>query len=164
MTEVYIGLGSNLGHRLENVEQAVAEIAELPQTRVTAASSAYLTPPWGNLDQDAFVNQVIAIETGLKPLTLLRELQQIEIKMGRQPEKKWGPRVIDLDILWYGGQQIQLPELQIPHPYLRERLFVLIPLEEVNPELILPEDGMTVKEVLFRVLGREKNTEIKKCK
>lgn len=164
MTEVYIGLGSNLGHRLENVEQAVAEIAALPQTGVTAVSSPYLTPPWGNLDQDAFVNQVIAIETGLGPLALLRKLQQIEIKMGRQPGKKWGPRVIDLDILWYGGEQIQLPELQIPHPYLRKRLFVLIPLEEVNPELILPEDGMTVKEVLIRVLGREKNTEIKKCK
>lgn len=164
MTEAYIGLGSNLGRRLENVEQGAAEIAALPQTRVTAASSLYLTPPWGNLDQDDFVNQVVAIETGLEPLVLLRKLQQIEIKMGRQSGKKWGPRVIDLDILWYGGEQIQLPELQIPHPYLRERLFVLIPLEEVNPELILPEDGMTVKEVLFRVLGREKNTEITKCK
>ncbi|HCF51399.1 MAG TPA: 2-amino-4-hydroxy-6-hydroxymethyldihydropteridine diphosphokinase, partial [Syntrophomonas sp.] len=84
-----------------------------------------------------------------------------EIKMGRQAGEKWGPRVIDLDILWYGGEQIHLPQLHIPHPYLRERLFVLIPLEEVNSELILPEDGMTVKEVLTRVLGRE-DCEIKK--
>lgn len=163
MTEAYIGLGSNLGARRENIEKSIREIAALPRTRITAASSLYLTPPWGNHDQDDFINQVIAIETGIEPLPLLKALQGIEIKMGRQPEKKWGPRVIDLDILWYGGRQIRLPELQIPHPYLRERLFVLIPLQEVNPELILPEDGMTVKEVLFRVLGREKNSGISKC-
>lgn len=164
MTEAYIGLGSNLGDRAKNVEKGLEEIAALPETRVTARSSLYLTPPWGKLDQDDFINQVVAIETGLKPLTLLRELQLIEIKMGRQSVERWGPRVIDLDILWYGGQQIQLPELQIPHPYLCERLFVLIPLEEVNPELILQEDGMTVKEVLSRVLGRERINAISKCK
>ncbi|MGI6467609.1 MAG: 2-amino-4-hydroxy-6-hydroxymethyldihydropteridine diphosphokinase [Syntrophomonadaceae bacterium] len=161
MTEAYIGLGSNVGDRVKNVERGVAEIAALPDTRVTAVSSLYLTPPWGKLDQDEFVNRVIAVDTGLRPLALLEHLKQIEIKMGRREGEKWGPRVIDLDILWYGGQQINLPQLQIPHPYLRERLFVLIPLEEVNSDLILPEDGMTVKEVLARVLEREQS-EIKK--
>jgi len=161
MTEAYIGLGSNMGDRVENIERGVAEIAALPATKVTAVSSRYLTPPWGKLDQDEFVNQVIAVDTGLTPLELLAKLKQIEIKMGRRDGEKWGPRVIDLDILWYGGQQINLPQLQIPHPYLRQRLFVLIPLEEVNSELILPEDGMKVKEVLARVLGREQS-EIKK--
>ncbi len=164
MTEAYIGLGSNLGKRSENLKKGLQGISALPETRVIAESSLYLTPPWGKQDQNDFINQVVAVETGLTPLALLGELQQIEIKMGRQPAERWGPRIIDLDILWYGGQQIQLPELQIPHPYLRERLFVLIPLEEVNPELVFPEDGMTVKEVLFRVLGREKVTRINKCK
>ena len=135
MTEAYIGLGSNVGDRVKNVERGVAEIAALPDTRVTAVSSLYLTPPWGKLDQDEFVNRVIAVDTGLRPLALLEHLKQIEIKMGRREGEKWGPRVIDLDILWYGGQQINLPQLQIPHPYLRERLFVLIPLEEVNSDL-----------------------------
>ena len=161
MAEAYIGLGSNWGDRVANVDRGVEEIAALPDTRVTAVSSHYLTPPWGKTDQAEFVNQVISIDTGLGPLVLLENLKQIEIKMGRQAGEKWGPRVIDLDILWYGGEQIHLPQLHIPHPYLRERLFVLIPLEEVNSELILPEDGMTVKEVLARVLGRE-DCEIKK--
>ncbi len=161
MTEAYIGLGSNMGDRVENLQSALKKIAAIGKTTITAVSSHYLTPPWGVTEQNTFVNQVIAIDTGLSPLGLLRELKQIEIKMGRQAGARWGPRIIDLDILWYGGEQINLPELQIPHPYLRQRLFVLIPLEELNPELILPEDGMTVKEVLKEVLGREQNEIIK---
>lgn len=157
MTEVYIGLGSNIGDRVANLESAVSEIRTLTDTRITALSSLYLTPPWGVTAQDDFINQVIAIETGLSALLLLEKLKQIEIKMGRQTVKRWGPRVIDLDILWYGGEQINLPHLKIPHPYLRERLFVLIPLEELNPDLVLPEDGMKVEEVLKQVLGREEN-------
>lgn len=163
MTAVYIGLGSNMGDREAYLNGAEREIGALNDTQITARSSLYLTPAWGVTDQDDFVNQVIEIETGFSAHDLLEKLKQIEIKMGRQAGERWGPREIDLDILWYGGQQIDLPDLQIPHPYLRERLFVLIPLEEVNPELVLPEDGMKVEEVLKQVLGREENL-IKKMK
>ena len=163
MTEAYVGLGSNMGDRVKNIKCALNMLAAIENTTITAISSLYLTPPWGVTGQNEFVNQVIAIDTGLCPSELLRELKKIEIKMGRRSGARWGPRVIDLDILWYGGEKLDLPELQIPHPYLRQRLFVLIPLEELNPELVLPEDGMTVEEVLKQVLGREQ-IEIRKIK
>lgn len=159
--KVYIGLGSNLGDRKARLEEAREEIARMPGTTITKASSLYLTEPWGKHNQGKFVNQVLEIDTELPPHHLLTCLQEIEIKMGRQRVEQWGPRVIDLDILLYGDLVIDRPGLQVPHPYMRQRLFVLIPLQEVEPEIIFPEDGVTIKEVLSRVLGREKNQAIK---
>lgn len=152
---VYIALGSNVGCKRDNMAQAVQLIADLPTTQVVKSSSLYETEPWGKTDQDEFLNQVIEIETALQPEELLHELQNIEIKMGRQRKEKWGPRLIDLDILLYGNEVIDDPQLTIPHPYLRERLFVLVPLAEIGAELQFPDDGATIEEVLSRVLVRE---------
>ncbi len=152
---VYIALGSNVGCKRDNMAQAVQLIADLPATQVVKSSSLYETEPWGKTDQDEFLNQVIEIETALQPEELLHELQNIEIKMGRQRKEKWGPRLIDLDILLYGNEVIDDPQLTIPHPYLRERLFVLVPLAEIGAELQFPDDGATIEEVLSRVLVRE---------
>jgi len=125
-------------------------------------SSIYITEPWGKTDQDDFVNQVIEIETLLSPVQLLSALQNIEIKMGRQRIEKWGPRNIDLDIILYGSEIIHSSELIIPHPYAQQRLFVLIPLQEINPGIIFPDSGRPIREVLDRVIEREGNNGIKK--
>lgn len=159
---VYIGLGSNCGFKQENLAIARNKIAELEGTRIIKSSSLYLTAPWGRTEQDDFINQVIEIETALEPLALLQDLQKIEIKMGRQRQEKWGPRIIDLDILLFGDEVLDFPELKVPHPLMRQRLFVLVPLQEVNAELIFPDDGAKIKEVLIRVLAREGNKKIKR--
>ncbi|WP_061212838.1 2-amino-4-hydroxy-6-hydroxymethyldihydropteridine diphosphokinase [Syntrophomonas wolfei] len=159
---VYIGLGSNCGFKQENLAIARNKITELEGTRIIKSSSLYLTAPWGRTEQDDFINQVIEIETALEPLALLQDLQKIEIKMGRQRQEKWGPRIIDLDILLFGDEVLDFPELKVPHPLMRQRLFVLVPLQEVNAELIFPDDGAKIKEVLIRVLAREGNKKIKR--
>lgn len=161
--KVYIGLGSNMGNREAYLERAGQEIRLLPGTEIINSSSLYTSSPWGKMDQDDYINQVIEIETGLSPIDLLHSLQDIEIKMGRQRVEKWGPRVIDLDILLYGQSIIKMPELIVPHPYVRERLFVLIPLAELNTDLVFPEDGMNIGEVLNRLLEREGKQEIWKA-
>ena len=159
---VYIALGSNVGCKSHNMAQAVQLVAALPGTQVIKCSSLYKTAPWGKTDQDEFLNQVIEIETTLQPVQLLQELQNIEIKMGRQRKEKWGPRIIDLDILLYGNEVMDDPHLTIPHPHLRQRLFVLVPLAEIGADLQFPEDGATVEEVLSSVLVREGNRGIER--
>jgi len=151
--KVYIGLGSNLGNKSENIQKALDFIDNIDGVGISRVSSLYLTAPWGKTDQDDFINQVIEIETDLAPLDLLHRLQDIEIKLGRQRNEKWGPRNIDLDILLYGEETIQLEELKVPHPYLLERLFVLIPLQEIDAEMIFP-DGTKIQEVLSRARVR----------
>lgn len=152
--KIYLGLGSNMGDKQQNLAHAIALIAETEQINVTQQSSIYITAPWGKTDQDAFLNQVIEIETELMPLALLHVLQKIEIKLGRLRNEKWGPRVIDIDILLFREEIIGLQELTIPHPYLYARLFVLIPLQEIAPQLIFP-DGKGIGEVLARTAQLE---------
>ncbi len=159
---VFIGLGSNMGHKRDNVEQAAAAISNIPEVDLIRCSSLYQTEPWGNTDQDVFINQVIEVETDLSAQELLRALQDIEIKMGRQRKEKWGPRIIDLDILLYGNEVMDDLDLQIPHPHMRERLFVLVPLYEIGPDLRFPDDGATIEEVLSSVLAREGNRGIER--
>ncbi len=161
-TEVYIGLGSNIGDRASNLQEAVNLIKSIIGIQVQAVSSVYLTEPWGNKNQDDFYNQVIMIETHLNARELLIELQKIEIKMGRQHTENWGPRIIDLDILLYGDEIVDYPEVKIPHPYAQQRLFVLIPLEEINSEIVFPDSGMGIREVLIRALEREDEKTINK--
>jgi 2-amino-4-hydroxy-6-hydroxymethyldihydropteridine diphosphokinase len=152
--QVYISLGSNIGNKEQNLAQAIDMIGQTAKINVTRESSLYITAPWGKTDQDDFLNQVIEIETELAPLELLYVLHEIEIKLGRLRNEVWGPRVIDLDILLYGGEIVDSLELKIPHPYLFERLFVLIPLQEIAPQLIFP-DGKGIREVLARVAQLE---------
>ena len=143
----YIGLGTNLGNREENLTAAGRRLGELPSSRIVKFSSRYTTQPWGKREQPEFLNQVVAIDTRLSARELLRELMEIEGVMGRRRAEKWGPRIIDLDLLLYGDQQIEEPDLIVPHPWLTRRAFILTPLLEVAPDLKLP-DGRYLREIM----------------
>lgn len=164
MKNVFIGLGSNLGDKEQNLKEALSLIKANDRIKIQKTSSLYITEPWGNIHQDDFLNQVIKIETDLSARVLLYKLQEIEIKMGRKREKKWSPRIIDLDILLYGDEVIDLSDLTIPHRYLKERLFVLVPLQEIDAKIVFPDDGTDIEEVLNKVKARERNKKIIKIK
>ena len=142
-TEIaYIGLGSNLDDPQRQLKQALEAIEKLTSVKVIAVSSLYRSQPMGPQDQPDYVNAVCSIETSLLPLQLLDELQTIELAQGRIREgERWGPRTLDLDILLYGGKTITSDRLNIPHPGMLERNFVLWPLHEIAPDLIIPERG-----------------------
>lgn len=135
MPDVFIGLGSNLGEREKNCEEAIRLIGESGIT-VISRSSMYETEPWGVKDQPMFINMVICVRTEREPSELLRELKVVEKKMGRNETKKWGPRIIDLDILLYDDITVDEPDLKIPHPYMFDRDFVMKPLSEIAPEIV----------------------------
>lgn len=158
---VYIGLGSNIGDKAGNIRRARESIAAMAGIQLIQSSSLYRTAPWGKTDQDYFINQVIEIATELAPLELLHRLQKLEIKLGRQRREVWGPRIIDLDVLLYGREIITQEELQVPHPYMMQRLFVLVPLAEIAPDLQFP-DGSTVQEVLDSIESRQDGNYIQK--
>lgn len=146
---VYIALGSNVGSRLANIKNALSNFT--PQLDVKKKSSVYETPPWGYADQPAFLNQVVMAETYLEPEDLLFHLKRLEVVLGREPTFPNGPRLIDLDILFYDDLEIDSPPLQIPHPRLHQRGFVLVPLNDIAPELIHPTLGKSVSEMLLDV-------------
>ncbi|MDR9756398.1 MAG: 2-amino-4-hydroxy-6-hydroxymethyldihydropteridine diphosphokinase [Syntrophomonadaceae bacterium] len=156
----FIGMGSNLGDRRTFLKEASLEIGSHPQLRVIRLSSLYETEPVGYLDQGWFLNQVMEIETTLTPEELLTFLQGIENKLGRKRLIRWGPRVIDLDILLYGNRTIETPKLIIPHPRMYERGFVMIPLQEIAPDLVHP-DGKTTREHLDMLMKTEKVEKIR---
>jgi 2-amino-4-hydroxy-6-hydroxymethyldihydropteridine diphosphokinase len=147
---VYIALGSNIGDRAENLQQARAQITA-PDLRVLRASSIYETAPRDIKDQPWFLNQVIECETDLFPRQLLARLQKIEKSMGRKRGIAKGPREIDLDILFFGDAVVKAPELEVPHPRMAERRFVLQPLAELAPEKKHPGTRKTVREMLAGV-------------
>ncbi len=140
---VYIGLGSNLDDPAAQTKRAFAELAELSQTRMLARSHLYKSKPLGPQDQPDYLNAVAVLETQLEPLDLLHRLRALEERHGRRRagERHWGPRSLDLDILLYGDIRMQTPELTLPHPGVHERSFVLYPLEEVAPALVIPGHG-----------------------
>jgi 2-amino-4-hydroxy-6-hydroxymethyldihydropteridine diphosphokinase len=133
---VYLALGSNMGNRLANLKAAILNLS--PQMTVKTKSSVYETPPWGFVEQDAFLNQVVKVETYLEPEQLLRHLKRLEVVLGRVPNFQNGPRLIDIDILFFDNLVIRTPPLMVPHPRLHERAFVLVPLVEIEPEMIHP--------------------------
>lgn len=133
---VYLALGTNLGDRLANLRAAIKSLP--PDVSVLAESHVYETPPWGYADQPPFLNMAIKAETDLAPEALLTYLKQLEVELGRQQNFRWGPRLIDLDILFYNELVINTPPLVIPHPRLHERAFVLVPLMDVAPDLVHP--------------------------
>jgi len=138
----YIGLGSNLAGPRAQVERALERLARLPQSRLIRSSRLYRSAPWGVLDQPEFVNAVAAIETGLSPSALMQALLAIERDAGRDRNgERWGPRILDLDLLLYGALVLAEPGLQLPHPHLHERAFVLLPLAEREPDLDVPGRG-----------------------
>jgi len=144
----YIALGSNVGDKLLQCEKAIVEILRIGRHRLLARSSLYKTQPLGYTAQEWFVNGVIKIETDLEPLDLLRSLKAIESRLGRLETFRWGPRTIDLDILFFDEEEIKMEELQIPHPRLHGRQFVLIPLAELDRSLVHPVLKRTVGELL----------------
>lgn len=146
---VYIALGTNLGERLNNLRAAIEAMA--PDIIVLAESHIYETPPWGYEDQPAFLNMVVKAETGLEPEALLRFLKQLEVQLGREQNFRWGPRLIDLDILFYGDLILDTPPLVIPHPRLHERAFVLVPLADVAPDLTHPVFQRSVNDLLVEI-------------
>ncbi|MGI5308517.1 2-amino-4-hydroxy-6-hydroxymethyldihydropteridine diphosphokinase [Rheinheimera sp. WS51] len=151
MTRCYIGLGANLDQPLAQLQQALVAIEAIPHTTLIAASSFYASKPMGPQDQPDYVNAVAALDSELTAETLLDNLQQIELNQGRQrKDERWGPRTLDLDILLYGQQTIDTPRLTVPHYGLTQREFVLYPLAEITPELILP-DGTSLQQLLNQV-------------
>ena len=144
----YIGIGSNLGDKVDQCEKAITEILKADQNKLLAKSSFFKTKPVGYRCQDWFINGVIKIETELSPLQLLRALKRIESQLGREETFRWGPRSIDLDILFFDGKEIRTEELQIPHPLLQERQFVLTPLAEIDRDFIHPVLRKSIGELL----------------
>jgi 2-amino-4-hydroxy-6-hydroxymethyldihydropteridine diphosphokinase len=146
----YVALGSNLGNPRQQVLDAMAALAELPGTRVTQRSALYRTPPWGVLEQPPFVNAVVELETSLPARALLQHLLLIEQQAGRIRAERNGPRTLDLDLLHVEGTLLDSESLTLPHPRLAERAFVLLPLNDVAPDLCVPGLGH-VSELLARL-------------
>jgi 2-amino-4-hydroxy-6-hydroxymethyldihydropteridine diphosphokinase len=146
---VFLALGSNLGDRSANLQSAIASLT--PGVRVLQSSSVYETAPWGITDQPDFLNMALKGETSLGPVELLHLLKNIEIGLGRQPSVHWGPRLIDIDILFYSNLVLEKLGLVIPHPHLHERAFVLVPLADLAPDLLHPVFGRSVRDLLAGV-------------
>ncbi len=145
---VFISLGSNLGARENNLQEAIKLIASLPQTSLVNQSGKYTTAAWGNTDQPDFLNMVIEIRSGLLPAALMESLLHLEEKMGRIRNDHWGPRSIDMDILFYDKEIIHLSHLHVPHPEMHNRNFVLVPLNEIAPEFIHPVFKKNIAQLL----------------
>ena len=143
---VYLALGSNLGDRLANLKEAIAALT--PQMNVKAKSQVYETPPWGYEDQPKFLNQVVRAKTYLEPEQLLKHLKRLEVALGRKESFPNGPRLIDIDILFYDDLVLKTPALVIPHPRLHERAFVLMPLMDIDPDLVHPVSKKSVREMM----------------
>ncbi len=138
----YVALGSNLDDPRSQVERGIEALSALPQTRLIARSRLYRSAPWGVVDQPEFVNAAAALDTALAPCELLDALLAIELAAGRSRDgARWGPRTLDLDLLLYGDMVLHEPGLELPHPHLHERVFVLLPLAEIAPDLEVPGHG-----------------------
>jgi len=143
---VYLALGSNLGNRAANLKEAINSLS--PQMEVKAKSKVYETPPWGYIEQEKFYNQVLRVQTYLEPEPLLKHLKRLEVALGRKASFQNGPRLIDIDILFYDDRVVNTPVLDIPHPHVHERGFVLLPLMDIAPDYVHPVEQRSVREML----------------
>jgi len=151
MSKVLVGVGSNLGDREFLIRKAVEAMRDLPRTLVVRVSSLYDTDPVGEVEQPPFLNAVVWLETTLEPRELLWQLLLIEKRMGRVRSQRWGPRPIDLDLLFYDDRLIDEPDLTVPHPEAHRRGFVLLPLLELDPEFVHPGSGESIKKLIKRL-------------
>jgi 2-amino-4-hydroxy-6-hydroxymethyldihydropteridine diphosphokinase len=147
MERVHIAFGGNVGDVEGNLRRALESVGGLPRTRLRKVSSLYRTAPVGVTDQPDFLNGVAEIETALSPSELLAELLAIEGSLGRTRATRWGPRTVDLDIVLWGGQVVNSPDLEVPHPRMHERAFVLVPLNEIAPQARHPRLNRSVREL-----------------
>lgn len=148
MTRVYLSFGSNMGDREQQINDALNLLNTLPETKVTKISSLYETAPVGGVEQDDFLNGVVALETNLSPIELLDGIQSIELKLNRVRKIHWGPRTIDLDIVLFGDLVMDSERLKVPHPFMHERSFVLIPLNEIAPQAIHPVLNKKISDIV----------------
>jgi 2-amino-4-hydroxy-6-hydroxymethyldihydropteridine diphosphokinase len=146
---VFLGLGSNLGERAEHLATALRKITSF--SVIERKSGIYETEPWGLKEQPTFLNQVVQIQTAIEPGKLLLELKKIEKQMGRKKTVRFGPRLIDLDILFYDDLILRTERLSIPHPSLTQRAFLLVPLNEIAPEFVHPVEKKTIQDLLLKV-------------
>ncbi|MBI5875598.1 MAG: 2-amino-4-hydroxy-6-hydroxymethyldihydropteridine diphosphokinase [Deltaproteobacteria bacterium] len=158
---VFLSIGSNIGDKLQNCKDAIENLAHSKGIRLIKASSFYETEPWGEIDQDWFINCVIEIETELDASALLALIQNIEKGLGRNRVKKGGPRSIDFDIIFFNGETIKTENLIIPHPLLHKRRFVLMPLSEIAPDFIHPVLKKSAADLLMQV---DDNKKVGRCK
>jgi len=145
MTVVYIGLGSNIDNPTAHISTAFIEIGQIPNSKLKRQSSLYRSSPMGNIDQPEFINAVVELDTELSAITLLGHMHTIEEKHGRVRTQHWGPRSLDLDLLLYGDHHIENRKLTVPHPGINDRNFVLCPLLEIVPEIVIPGSGSAKK-------------------
>ncbi len=155
MNRVYIGLGTNIGNRESNLKDAISELAAVPEIEIISLSSIYETNPVGYLEQGKFLNMVVCINTTFDAQTLLVTCMKIEQNLGRKREIRWGPRTIDLDILLYNQENIVTKNLIVPHPRMLDRAFVVIPLVEIDKDIILPNMEKPIREIMDDIPEKE---------
>ena len=151
--DCYISIGANLGDRQATMETAVKSLQASDKIQLVKVSSLYETPPWGNTHQPSFLNGALCVRTTISPRELLQICQGIEQKLGRERHEHCGPRTIDLDLLYIDGVSLNTPDLILPHPYMLERAFVLVPLQEIAPKLGIA--GQTIEEYLNKLTDKD---------